>query len=148
MHTKEALTAVVLLFVGWLGSSHAQAMSIEAFARMNNDDEATYVTEMVSGASDLLKAQGHPDQAAKALALFKDPSDDGGVHQFALNLKLLNGQNKRNAINPNNRAPLFTVEDAMELTLRDKGILVSASDLLAMNKDFHPGIPRQHAPNT
>ena len=148
MKLKVHAFAVVLL-AGLLTSQAAQAMTFDAFGRMNDDDEATYVTGMVSGASDLLKAQGHPDQADKVIALFHDTSNDGGVHQFALNLKSLFNLNKRNATNPNNRANPYIVEDAMEMTLKDKGLVVTAAQLLAMNKDFRPaGLPRKHAPGT
>jgi hypothetical protein len=69
------------------------------------------------------------------------------VNQLAMNMKALDGLNNRNAINPNNRAHVYEVEDAMALTLKDKGIIVPASYLLAVNQDFHPvGLPRPVIP--
>jgi len=112
---------------------------------MNDDDDATYVTAMVEGVAKILRANGEPDQARKVIALFKDSSKQGGVNQLAMNMKAMNALNNRNAINPNNRAHVYEVEDAMERTLKDNGITVPASALLAINRDFRPvGPPRVH----
>ena len=112
---------------------------------MNNDDEATYVSLLVEASAKMLKANGQPDQARRAISLFKDSGKNGGVPQLASNLKMVNALNKRNAINPNNRAPAYQVEDAMELTLKDAGIIVPTSYLFKISKDFRPsGPPRQH----
>ena len=140
MNLKAHLLIGVFL-LSLLFSGHAQALPILKFVRLNNDDEATYVTSLVEGSAKMLKAHGQADQAQKAIALFKDSSKNGGVNQFALNLKMLNGMNTRNAINPNNRAPVYEVEDAMERTLKDNGIIVPVSYLLTINKDFQPSGP-------
>ena len=116
-------------------------MSIHDFGKMNRDDEATYVALLVEGSAEMLKAHGQPEQARKAISFFKDSSKDGGVQQPASHLQMVNALNKRNAINPNNRAPVYQVEDAMELTLKDDGIIVPASYLLTINKDFRPSGP-------
>jgi len=142
MKSKIRLVAVLLL-LGALGSGCARAISFHDFIRMNDDDDASYVTAMVEGAAKMLRANGHPDQAAKLVAFFKDSSKQGGVNQLAMNMKAMNALNNRNAINPNNRAPVYEVEDAMELTLKDNGIIVPASYLLALNQNFQPvGPPR------
>ena len=144
MNFKVKLAVAFISISPCLGVG-AKAMAPEDFARMNNDDEATFVTMLVEGSAQVLKAHGQPDQAAKAVALFRDPGKDGGVSQFAANLKMVNAVNKRNAINPNNRAPVLQVEDAMELTLKGAGIIVPTSALLAISRDFRPiGPPRQH----
>jgi len=125
----------------------AKALSMDDFARLNNDDEASYVALLIESAAQLLKAQGHPDLADKAIALFKVPGKNGGVAQFASNLRMLHGLNTRNALNPNNRAPVYRVEDAMALTLKDDGIIVSAKDLVDAGNTFQPsGPPRPHGP--
>jgi len=143
MNLKAKLAYTLILFA-LFPTVDANAMSLEDFGRMNNDDEATFVTLLVEGSAQMLKARGQPDQARKAVALFRDPSKNGGVQQFASNLKMVNSLNKRNAINPNNRAHVYQVEDAMELTLKDAGILVPTSYLLTVSKDFAPaGPPRQ-----
>jgi len=144
MKSKFCLVAC-LLILSALGSGCARAMTFEDFIRMNDDDDATYVTAMVEGVAKILRANGEPDQARKVIALFKDSSKQGGVNQLAMNMKAMNALNNRNAINPNNRAHVYEVEDAMERTLKDNGITVPASALLAINRDFRPvGPPRVH----
>jgi hypothetical protein len=118
-------------------------MSILDFGHMNNDDEATFVAMLVGGAVDHLRAHGHPDEADKALALFKSRGPNSGTNQFALFMMQYNTINTRNAENPNNRKPEFEVEDAMEHTLQSNGIDISAADLRAIGKGFQPvGPPR------
>ncbi len=134
----SAYLAVGILLAGVLSSGNAQAMAIFDFAKMNDDDEATYLTSLVEGSAKMLRTQGQPDQARRVIALFKDSSKNGGINQFALHLKALHAINDRNAINPNNRAYAYQVEDAMELTLKDNGFIVPASYLLQVNKDFRP----------
>ncbi len=144
---SAARLAVLLLLVGALGSGGARALSFHDFIRMNDDDDATYVTALVEGAAKMLRANGHPDQATKVVAFFKDSSKQGGVNQLAINMKAMNALNNRNAINPNNRAHVYEVEDAMELTLKDMGILVPAAYLLTINQNFQPaGPPRPVTP--
>jgi len=141
MMKSKLWLAAGLFLVAPLGSGCAQAMSFEDFIRMNDDDDATYVAALVEGAAKMLRAKGQPDQAGKLVALFKDSGKQGGVNQLAQNMKTLNALNNRNAINPNNRAPVYEVENAMELTLKDNGIIVPASYLLSINRNFQPAGP-------
>jgi hypothetical protein len=137
--------AAVILTLSLLLSGTARAMQMHDFAKMNDDDEATYVALLVDGAAKTLRAHGHPDQAQKAIDLFKDTSKNSGTNQFAMKVKELNAKNNRNAINPNNRAPVYQIEDAMSQTLKDNEIIISTSELLAINHDFQPvGPPRSH----
>ena len=140
MNLKTKLAVALISFAPCL-TGGASAMSVEDFARMNADDEATYVAILVEASAKMLKANGQPDQARKAISLFKDSSKNGGVPQLASNLKMINALNKRNAINPNNRVPVYQVEDAMELTFKDEGIIVPTSYLLTISKDFRPSGP-------
>ena len=126
------------LSFGLLGAYPALALPIHDFAKMKMDDQATYVTSLVEGAASMLKTHSQPDQAQKALTLFKDSGKTGGLNQFVLNLKMMEGMNNRNATNPNNRAHVYEVEDAMELTLKHNGIIVPASYLLTINQNFIP----------
>jgi len=119
-------------------SGDASAMTLDNFARLNMDDEATYVTLMVESSAKMLRQNGKPDQADKILAFFHDSTKNGGVSQLATNLKLANNTNNFNAINPNNRTAMLSVEDAMARTLKDNGIDVPVSFLLGVQKDFHP----------
>jgi hypothetical protein len=136
------LTVVFLAFVSGLSGS-AQATTIHDFGRMNNDDDATFVTLLITNAADFLKAHGQPDQAHKVIAFFKDPSNAGGVHQFAEHVKEFSSLNTKNSENPNNRVPVYQVEDAMALTLKDEGFNIPVSYLLNVGNSFHPvGPPR------
>jgi hypothetical protein len=126
----------------------ANAMSIHDFGRMNDDDEATYVTLLVEGSAQMFKAQGQPDQARKVIAFFKTPGKDGGTYQFADELKQAFAANQRNATNPNNRVPERQVEDAMAATLKAQGFPVSAGYLLSVSQGFRPlGLPRAQTPS-
>jgi hypothetical protein len=137
--------AVAIISLGSCLTGYAQAMSFDEFARLNNDDEAGYVAFLLEASAQMLKAKGLPDQASKAISYFNDSSHTGGVHELASNIKMLYGLNNRNAINPNNRAPTYQVEDALALTLKEDGIIVPTSYLLTASKNFQPsGPPRQH----
>lgn len=145
MHFKAKLAIALISFAPFL-TVGAQAMTVEDFGRMNNDDEATYVTLLIEASAQMLKTHGQPDQASKVIAYFKEPGKFGGVQQLAEHIKTIDALNKRHAINPNNRAPVYQIEDAMESTLKDQGFLVPAKYLLDSTKDFRPvGLPRQHA---
>ena len=133
--------AATLLALLLLSGIEVQAMSILDFSRLALDDQATYVSAMVEGSAKMLRDNGHPDQAQKAIDLFKNSTKQGGVNQLAMNLKELQLQNIRNADNPNNRAPVYDVEAAMEHTLRDNGIVVPASYLKTINRNFQPVFP-------
>ena len=137
--TSKLIAASILLLPFTVGS--AKAMSINDFAAMNNDDDAAYVALLVEAAAHMFKANGQPDQAAKVIAFFKDPGNNGGVHQLAIYLKMKNAQNEKNATNPNNRAPEYQVEDALELAFKEDGLIVPAKFLLASGEDFHPSGP-------
>jgi hypothetical protein len=126
----------------------ARGMSIHDFGRMNDDDEASYVTLLVEGSAHYYKVQGQPQQARQIIAFFKIPGKDGGVYKFADRLRETNAYNHAKAINPNNRAPELQVEDAMSRTLQDQGYLVPTAYLLTVGKDFSPdGLPRAQAPS-
>jgi len=138
--------AAILLACAIFGANDARAMAILDFARMNLEDQATYITSLVEGSAKMLRTSGHTDQAQKLVDLFKNSTKQGGIHQLAINLKNLQLQNTRNGDNPNNRIPDADVEAAMALTLRDNGITVPAGFLLTINRNFQPQFPpRAHA---
>jgi hypothetical protein len=144
MNLKPSLALVLILLAPCLATG-ARAMPILDFARLNNDDEATYVTLLVEGSAAMFKAHGQPDQARKIILFFKVPGKDGGVYRFADQLKKVDALNNKNAINPNNRAPVYQVEDAMAATLKNEGFIVPVSYLLTLGNDFQPaGPPRSH----
>ena len=122
----------------------AQAMTLEAFGRMNNDDEASYIALLVESSSKMLRANGQAAQADKAIALFNDPSPHGGVSQLGSNLKTMYGLNNRNSTNPNNRAPVYQIEDAVSLTLKNAGIIVPVSYLQQVGATLRAEGPPRH----
>lgn len=117
-------------------------MSVRDFAVMNIDNQSTYVSLLVEGVATFLKSHSQPEQAQKAIFFFRDVSKNGGVSQLASELKQLNALNNLSATNPNNRAHVYEVEDAMEIILRDKGIIVPLGYLLTINKNFTPSSAR------
>ena len=145
MHLK-ARFAAVLLAVIFLGAGHAPAMDILFFARMALDDQANYVTNLVTGSAKILRQTGHPDQAQKAIALFKDPSNHGGIHQLATNIKEMQSKNTLNTTLAAPRGPTYDVEAAMQLTLRNNGIEMPLKSLETINSRFAPQLPlRSHS---
>jgi hypothetical protein len=141
----HAKFAAVLICFSLVWSVPVRAMGLEAFGRLNNDDEATFVTLLVEAAAQKFKAQGQPDQAAKVIAYFKVPGRDGGAQQFASHVQAMYATNKLHATNPNNKVPELQIEDAMAVTLREQGFDVPVKYLLASGKTFKPvGPPRAH----
>jgi sorbitol-specific phosphotransferase system component IIA len=138
------VSVITFLLLVILAAGRAPAMDILFFSRMNLDDQATYVTALIEGAAQMLREQGHPDQAQRVIDLFKDKSPNGGVHQMAYNLKHLEEENVHNGDNPNSRAQVYDVEAAMEQTLQDAGIRVPLPYLETINRHFTPFYPLTH----
>jgi hypothetical protein len=145
MHLKARFTAVLLAVI-FFGAGHAPAMDILFFVRMALDDQADYVTNLVTGSAKILRQTGHPDQAQKAIALFKDPSANGGLHQLAMNVKAMQSKNTLNTTLANPRGPHYDVEAAMQLTLRNNGIDVPLKSLETINRSFAPQLPLRPHP--
>jgi hypothetical protein len=140
MISKSLFSAILLAAIS-LGAGQARAMDILYFARMQADDQATYVSEQVEDSAKMLRATGHPDQAAKAIALFKDASPNGGVSQFARNLKALQAKNTIKQNVSNSRGVFYDVEAALQLTLRNNGVDVPLKFLETSNRNFAPQLP-------
>jgi hypothetical protein len=139
----KAKLVVALILVAPFFATVARAMTIHDFGRLNDDDEASLVALLVESSKNYLKAHGQADQGSKVIALFKTPGKEGGVYKFADQLKQVDALNKKNAINPNNRAQVLQIEDAMELMLKDEGFNVPTKFLLSATQNFRPsGIPR------
>jgi hypothetical protein len=144
MTTKARFAAMVLAAV-FLSAGQAPAMDILYFVRMAVEDQATYVSTLVEESAKMLRTTGHPDEAAKAIALFKDSTSHGGVSQLAANIKALQAKNTMSQSATNGRATSYDVEAAMELTLRNNGIHVPLKFLETINRNFAPSLPlRQH----
>jgi len=121
-------------------TSAAQAMQIQQFDKMADQDQADYVVALVNGAEKVLTDEGKPDLAAQVEHLFttKNPGDADtiGMVEFIRNLALARvADAKRAAQNPN--APRVEVEDAMAVTLQKNHIDLPDS-FFAVNKDFKP----------
>ena len=142
----KARFAAGVLAVSCLGAGHAPAMDFLFFARMALDDQTDYVTSLVMGSAKMLRATGHADQARQVIALFKDPSNRGGIHQLATAIKGQAQENIRNADNPNLRQQPFDVESAMQATLHDNGVTVPLKFLETINKNFAPQLPLRAKP--
>jgi hypothetical protein len=132
---------LLLLALVFLASTPGRAMDILLFSRMNVSDQADYVTSLIEASTKLLRSEGHPDQAQRVIALFKDKSPKGGVTQLAQNLKDMSEQNIRNGDNPNRSLPVYTVESAMQLTLHRAGIEVPEKYLDGIDRHFTPFFP-------
>jgi hypothetical protein len=140
MKIKVRVIAAILA-ASFLGAGHARAMEILYFARMALDDQSTYVSDLVIGSAKMLRATGHPDQAQKAIALFKDSTSHGGVSQLASNLKHLQQRNTITQSVTNGRQTHYDVEAAMQLTLRNNGIDVPLKFMETINRNFSPSLP-------
>ena len=100
---------------------------------------------LVEGAADALDGHGNHEQSQKLIALFSVKGDNGGFYQLAKNLEAFREINKENAANPNNKDPVYEVEHALFVTLKDNGINIPISVLLALGKDFKPKSPPSKA---
>ena len=145
MHLKARFAGAILA-ASFLGAGHAPAMDILFFVRMALDDQAEYVSLLVEGSAKMLRTTGHADEAQKAIALFKDSTEHGGVHQLAMNIKALQAKNTLNSTLATSRGPFYDIEAAMQLTLRNNGIDVPLKYLETINRNFSPSLPmRPHA---
>ncbi len=140
MHLKARFLAGVVAVI-FLGAGHAPAMDILFFARMALDDQADYVSSLVEGSAKMLRSTGHPDQAAKAIALFKDPSKNGGVSQLAKMIRQVQAKNTLNTTLAAPRGPVYDVEAAMQMMLHNNGIEVPLKYLKTINRNFTPQLP-------
>src|ERR1035437_4082582 len=128
--------SAALLFTG-----EANAMQIPQYDKMAQSDKEDYRVLLVEGAASALDGHGKHEQSQKLIALFLDKSDNGGSTQLAKNLQATRIINARNAKDPNNEQPPYEVEHALFLTLKDNGINIPVSVLLAIGKDFKPSSP-------
>lgn len=145
---RFALSAAVLVATVFL-SGAVQAMTIVQFDKMATDDQAEYVSELVSGAEKVLTDEGRADQAAKVESLFTTNAPDGntsiGMSQFMLDLAQARLADAQRALKDPN-AHRLEVEDAMLVMLKRNNIPLSQDfirDFRAFNKSFQPKLPPQ-----
>ena len=140
---RFSLSAAALI-VALILSSAAQAMEIQHYDEMSNDDQATYVSLLVGGAEQAFKNEGRADLAAQVDHLFTTtlPGDKitMGVGEFQLNLARARvADEKRFEKDP--RAHRLEVEDAMLVTLKKNNIALSEDFIgafRAINTNFRP----------
>jgi hypothetical protein len=139
MSRMHRCLATSILSSALILSTSAHAMPIPQYDQMAQSDKKDYRVSLVEGAAKALDAHGEHEQAQKLITIFTDKGDNGGFNQLAKNLEILRAINKENAANPNNKEPVYEVEHAFALTLKNNGISIPVSVLLAINKDFKPG---------
>ena len=145
MNRFNKVLAATFLSAAMLFSGAAQAMTIQQFDKMANDDQAEYVSELVSGAEKVLTDEGKADQAKKVENLFTTNAPDGntsiGMSQFMITLALMRLNDAKNAVDhPND--PRLEVEDTMFLMLQKNRVELPDS-FFTVNKNFKP----KHAQN-
>ncbi len=150
MNRFNKYLAATFLSAAMLFSGAAQAMEIQQFDKMAQDDRAEYVSELIQGAEKVLTDEGRPDLAAQVSHLFTTNAPDGnisiGMSQFMVTLALVRLNDAKNAVeHPND--PRLEVEDAMFLTLQKNHIDLPDS-FFTVNKDFKPRFPPQNTKDT
>ncbi len=144
MNRLTRFLAATFLSAAMLLPGVAQAMEIQQFDKMANDDQAEYVGELIQGAEKVLTDEGRPDLATQVSHLFTTNAPDGnisiGMSQFMLTLaKARLADAQRAEKDPT--AHRLEVEDAMAVVLKKNGIELPQS-FFTVNKNFKP----KHAP--
>lgn len=133
------------LLVGFLSvavfvTSAAQAMQIQQFDKMADQDQADYISQLVAGAQTVLIKQGQPELAAKVHRLFTEihPGDtmSVGLVEFENNLAILRLNDAKEVIK-NPKAVRLEAEDVMIATLHANHIELPDS-FYTVNKNFTP----------
>jgi hypothetical protein len=134
----------VFLSAAMLLTSAAQAMEIQKFDKMSQDDRANYVSELIQGAEKILTDDGKSDLAAQVSHLFTTNAPGAhisiGMAEFMRNLARLRVADAENA-QKHFTDPRVEVEDAMFVTLQ-KNYIDLPDSFFTVAKDFKP----KHAP--
>jgi len=118
-----------------------QAMQIQQFDKMVEDDQAEYVSELIQGAEKVLTDEGRPDLAAQVSHLFTTNAPDGnisiGMSDFMLTLaKARLADAQRAEKKPS--AHRLEVEDAMAVMLKKVHGIDLPQNFFTVNKNFKP----------
>jgi len=121
----------------------AQAMTIEKFDKMADDDQDEYVADLVVGAEKVLNEAKQSDKSAKVKNLFvvihPGVKISDGMADFEIILaKARLADVKRRIKDP--KARLLEVEDAMVITLKRNGIELP-DNFFSVNANFRPRLP-------
>lgn len=143
MNGFKKYLAATFLSAAMFFTSAAQAMQIQQFDRMADQDQHDYLNVLVYGAQRVLIDEGKADLAAKIDKLFTEvPAGDKmslGLTELERNLdraRVADIQRIQN--NPDARR--LEVEDAMIVTLRKNGIELPPS-FLTVASNFKPKLP-------
>jgi hypothetical protein len=133
---------VVILSMSLLGGA-LQAMEIQQFDKMADDDQDEYVADLVVSAMKVLRDAGQSDKATQVRNLFivikpGDKISDGMADFEILLAKGRVADLRRQQSNPSAR--LLEVEDVMALTLRKNDIELPDS-FFTVNSAFRPKLP-------
>lgn len=149
MNRNSALLPSTFLSATLLATSAAQAMEIQQFDKMVQDDRAEYVSQLISGAEKLLTSQGSADLADNVEKLFTTNAPDGntsiGMSQFMLDVANARLADARRALK-DQAAHRLEVEDAMLVTLKKNRIPMSQGfvrSFRAIKSNFRPKFPPQ-----
>ena len=138
----------VILYAGMLLSGAAQAMDIQVFDRMSDQDQDDYIVLLLKGSEQVLTDAGRADQAAQVEKLFTtvQPGDRNtvGMVELELNLSAVRKTDADNLVkNPNAR--LMQVEIAMIATLKNNGIVLPRA-IMRVGDNFRPKDPLSPPP--
>ena len=119
-------------------------MEIQKFDKMVNDDQAEYVSELISGAEKVLTDEGKPDLAAQVEHLFTtNPSDSNtsiGMNDFMITLAKARLADAQRALKDPN-AKRIQVEDAMAVMLKKLHGIDLPHSFFTVNSNFKPKYP-------
>jgi hypothetical protein len=129
-----------------LPPSMVQAMQIQQFDKMAQDDRAEYVSELIQGAEKVLTDEGKADQAEQVATLFRTNAQDGnisiGMSDFMITLaKARLADAKRALQDPD--AKRVQVEDAMAVMLKNLHGIDLPKGFFTVNSSFQPKLPLQ-----
>ncbi len=137
----KAIPAVfVVLLSGTSIVSMLHAMEIQRFDKMAGPDQKEYFLELLDGAQNVLREEGHADLAEKVAKLFTTNAPESnisiGMSQFFIALAKARVADLER-LKKDSTAPRLEVEHAMILTLKKNGIELPKTFMSVM-KDFKP----------
>jgi hypothetical protein len=140
-HIKEFLAGAILSAIV-LFSSAAQAMPIPQFDKMTDSQAGDYTVFLIESAANILAGQGDSAGAGRVRDLFEShpgQPEKPALNQFFRNLNGVRQLNQQHSSDPTFKP--FEVEHALALTLKQNGIIVRVSELLAVSKTYKPSPP-------
>jgi hypothetical protein len=145
MNGVNKFLAATFLSATMLLISVAQAMEIQKFYKMADQDQIDYTLALVVGAERVLTDEGRPDLAAQVKQLFTTKnagdSDTIGMIAFEMSLARLRVIDAKNA-EKNPGAQRLEAEHAMFLALKDHGIILPKT-FMTVASNFKPKFPPQ-----